>query len=243
MPPTDCAEKATPCFFAAAASPSHSCRVRAGQRLVKARRLHQLQGRQTGGDGHRIARQRSGLIDRAERGDLFHDLALAAKSAERHAAADHLAERGQIRRDAVVGPVRFSDRRGSRSSLRRKSARRHAAVHSSRMASRNACCGTIRFMLPTTGSTMTAAMLAPCSAKAFSSCGDIVVIEHQRVLCQIGRNAGRTRIAEGQHARAGLHQQAVAVPVITALELDQQVTRRCSRAPDGWRSSSPRCPS
>jgi hypothetical protein len=51
----------------------------------------------------------------------------------------------------------------------------------------------------------------------------IVVVEHQGVLRQVGRHAGRGRIAEGQQARAGLDQQAVAMAVVTALELDDHI--------------------
>ena len=55
--------------------------------------------------GHRqwIARQGAGLVDRAKRRDVLHDGALAAKAADRHAAADDLAERRQVRSHAVVG--------------------------------------------------------------------------------------------------------------------------------------------
>ena len=53
--------------------------------------------------------------------------------------------------------------------------------------------------------------------------GDVVVVEHHGVLGKIVRHAARTRIAESEHARTGLHQQAVGMAVITALELDQHV--------------------
>jgi hypothetical protein len=42
--------------------------------------------------------QRSRLVDGTERRDLLHDRASAAERPDRHAAADHLAERGQVRR-------------------------------------------------------------------------------------------------------------------------------------------------
>ena len=57
---------------------------------------------QAGGHRHRAAGQGTGLIHGAQRGDLLHDVATAAEGAHRHAAADHLAERREIRRDAVV---------------------------------------------------------------------------------------------------------------------------------------------
>ena len=52
--------------------------------------------------GHRdwIARERAGLEDRAGRHDLLHDVRSPAVCPDRIAAADDLAERGQIRRIA-----------------------------------------------------------------------------------------------------------------------------------------------
>ncbi len=111
-------------------------------------------------------------------------------------------------------------------------------VHSSRMAARNSGLGAIRFMLPATGSTITQAMAWPCVANASRQALRIVVVEHQGVLRQIGRHAGRRGIAEGQQARAGLHQQAVAVAVVAALELDDRIApgkaaRQADRAHGG----------
>src|SRR5690606_8842506 len=53
----------------------------------------------------------------------------------------------------------------------------------------------------------------------------IVEIQHQRVLNELAGHTRRCRIAESQHARSCLDQQAVGVAVVTALELDD------SRAP------------
>jgi hypothetical protein len=50
----------------------------------------------------RVARQCARLVHRAQRRDLLHDGALAAEGAHRHAAADHLAQRGQVGLDAVI---------------------------------------------------------------------------------------------------------------------------------------------
>src|SRR3546814_19162023 len=66
------------------------------------RRIGQLaQDRQARAHRQRIAGQRAGLIDRAEWCELFHHRALAAERADRQTAADDLAERDQIRLDAV----------------------------------------------------------------------------------------------------------------------------------------------
>ena len=59
-----------------------------------------VEGGQTGGHGHGVAGQGSGLEDPAHRGHVFHDLALAAVAAHGEASADDLAERGQVRGDA-----------------------------------------------------------------------------------------------------------------------------------------------
>src|SRR5213594_1606008 len=52
------------------------------------------------GHRERIARQRSRLIHRAERGDEAHERARAAVRADRQPAADHLSETGDVRPDA-----------------------------------------------------------------------------------------------------------------------------------------------
>jgi hypothetical protein len=75
--------------------------------LVQAGRLEFLQSGQAGGHRQRVARKRAGLIDGAERGDLFHDLAAAAKGAERQATTHDLAEGGQVGCDAIQ-PLRRS---------------------------------------------------------------------------------------------------------------------------------------
>ncbi len=59
------------------------------------------QGRQAGRDRQRVARERPGLVDVAGRGDSLHRLARAGVGRRRQAAADHLAEHGQVGFDAV----------------------------------------------------------------------------------------------------------------------------------------------
>ena len=71
------------------------------QPLVEARCVDAIQRREARGHGDRIAGQRSRLVDRAERRDVRHDVAPAAEHADGHAAADDLAERGEVRLDAV----------------------------------------------------------------------------------------------------------------------------------------------
>ncbi|MNW62368.1 hypothetical protein D3C74_404940 [compost metagenome] len=54
------------------------------------------------GDGGGITRHRTGLVGRAERSDLLHDMLTAAVSADRQAAPDDFAECGQVRDDILM---------------------------------------------------------------------------------------------------------------------------------------------
>src|SRR3546814_5682583 len=51
-------------------------------------------------------------------------------------------------------------------------------------------------------------------------CLESVEVQHQRVLDELGGHAGRCGVAECQHARSGLDQQAVGMAVIAAFELN-----------------------
>ena len=94
-------------------------------------------------------------------------------------------------------------------------------------------------MLPTTGSTITAAILSPRSANAFSTAaielnGSAMVVAANA--CGHARGIGD---AERRHAGAGLHQQRIDVAVIAAFELDGQVAagesaRHAQRAHGGF---------
>ena len=88
--------------------------------LVEAVDARQFQGRQAGRERDRIAGQGAGLVDRAQRGDLLHDVAATAEGADRQAAADDLAQRGEIGCDAIVLLGAARGRRGNRSSPRRR---------------------------------------------------------------------------------------------------------------------------
>ena len=83
--------------------------------------------------------------------------------------------------------------------------------------------GTTTPMLPTTGSKITPAIRAPCSANASFKSGDVVVLQHERVLRRAGRDARRIGHAERRRRAAGRHQQAIDVPVVVAGELDDHV--------------------
>ena len=68
----------------------------------------------------RVAGERPRLVHGAGRGDELHDLAPSAVGAHGQPAADHLAERRQVGRDAVQRLRAARVRRGSRSSPRRR---------------------------------------------------------------------------------------------------------------------------
>ena len=71
------------------------------QPLVKAGNRDQIERCESGSHRHRVAGQCARLVNRAERSEPLHDVAAAAERAHRHAAADDLAERREIRAYAV----------------------------------------------------------------------------------------------------------------------------------------------
>src|SRR3546814_9830429 len=65
-------------------------------------------------------------------------------------------------------------------------------------------------------------------------CLESVEVQHQRVLDELGGHAGRCGVAECQHARSGLDQQAVGMAVIAAFELnDLGAAGKPACQPDG----------
>ena len=71
--------------------------------------------------------------------------------------------------------------------------------------------------------------------------GKVVVGRDDRQLGDARRHAGGGRLSERERARARLHEQAVAVAVIAALELEDLRATRDSRARGAARTSSLRC--
>ena len=174
---------------------------------------------------HRVARQRPGLVDRAAWRYLGHDVGASAEGADRHAAADHLAERRQVRRDAEVrlcpaernaepGHDFVEDQHGSRvraflAQRFEKARQRQYAVHVSRDRLHDH-----------------ARDLAARAREKLPDSFAVVVVEHDGVVGHIARYARRGGFAQRQRPRAGLDQQGVDVAVITALELDDLVATR-----------------
>ncbi len=68
---------------------------------VEARLADQLQRLEAAGRGNRVARQRASLVDRAQGREFFHDGASAAERGHGHAAANDLAQHGQVGRKAL----------------------------------------------------------------------------------------------------------------------------------------------
>jgi hypothetical protein len=96
MPPTAWAAEAYAVLFRFCLQAVHQALRFGGELLVETGLRDQLQRRQPGRHRHRAARQGAGLVHRPERGDLLHDVAASAEGAHRHAAADHLAQGGEV---------------------------------------------------------------------------------------------------------------------------------------------------
>ena len=94
-------------------------------------------------------------------------------------------------------------------------------------------------MLPTTGSTITAAIWSPCSRNALSTAAIELYGSAMVVSANALRDARGIGDAERRHARSGLHQQRIDVAVVAAFELDGQVApgeaaRQAERAHGGF---------
>ena len=192
---------------------------------VKIRRLDNVEHRQARRHRNRIARQRAGLIDRSRRRDFFHDVATSAVRADRHAAADDLAERRQVRRDAV---------QRLRAAERDAEAGHHFVENQQRAV--------LRAQLAQTGEIAVARRDAIHVAgdglddetgdavadlvEQFARGVEVVVGQCEREIGERFRYAGRRRHAEGQRAGTGLDQKRVAVAVIAAFEFDDRCRGR-----------------
>lgn len=189
---------------------------------VEARAADQLEGGQAGGHGQRVTRQCASLVDRAERGDALHDRALAAEAADRHAAADDLAEGGQVGVDAVV---RLGAAEGDAEAGHHFVEDQHHAVLVALLAQALEEARRRRYAVHVAGHRLDddARYLIADLGQALGHGVDVVEGQGQGVLGEGRRYAGGVRHALGQGAGAGLDQQAVGVTVVAALELDDAV--------------------
>ena len=242
MPHTRLVVKATP---ASRAPPPRvrrtAIRVLCSSAAWKPGCLDQLQGRQARRHRHRIAAERAGLVDRPARRDLFHQVALAAIGADRHAAADDLAEGGEVGIDAIqlLGAAERDPEAGHHLvEDQQRAVARAQVAQVLQVARRAAGC---RLALPTIGSTIRPAMSLPSSSNSLRRGVEVVVGQGQREVGQRLRHAGRIGHAQGQRAGAGLDQEGIAVAVVAALELDDARRARSRRAPGGSPTSWLRC--
>ena len=163
-----------------------------------------------------------GLVDGAGGRDLLHDLSPAAVRADRQAAADDLAEAGDVRLDAVqLLRAAASDTEArdhfiedqQRSVLARERAQsfqkafgRRNDAHVSRDRLHDDGCDAIGVLLE-----------QPPDGR------QIVVGRDERQLGECGGHARTVGEAERRDARAGSSEQAIGVAVIAAIELDDAV--------------------
>ncbi|KAF1852355.1 hypothetical protein Lal_00037083 [Lupinus albus] len=209
-----------------------------GQMGVEVRLLDDLQGRHAGRHRHGVARERAGLVDATQRRQMLHHLGAATESGHRQAAADHLAQRRQVGNDAVQflgaatchaearhhfiedqdGAVFGTQAAHGAQEFIRSTHQVHVARHRFHDHAGNLVAGILEGLF---------------------QLGGVVVVQHQGVLGEVFRHPGRGRIAEGQQAAAGLHQQGIGVAVVAAFELDDLVapggaTGQAQRAHGGF---------
>mmetsp|Transcript_41301 Transcript_41301/g.100220 ORF Transcript_41301/g.100220 Transcript_41301/m.100220 type:complete len:396 (-) Transcript_41301:89-1276(-) len=178
--------------------------------------LHRLNPR---GHGERIARESSGLVHGPRGGNHLHDLLLARIRTDGQAAADHLAERGQVGRDA---PVLLG------AAVRDAEAGHHLVEDEESAVVRADLAELVEERLVRNDE-------AGVSDHALEDhAGDLAFVRLEERLDRLdvvvrrdksgGRGAGgdarRVREAEGGHARAGGHEERVRVAVVAPIELD-----------------------
>ena len=170
----------------------------------------------------RIARKRARLVNAAERRNLLHHVEAAAISAHRHAAADNLPEGRQIGLDAVQ-TLRAVDAHAES---------RHDLVHNQERAMLLGLCGKRLQELGLRGNDAHVAghrfnddarnLVADLVEKFFNA-RHVVVLERKRVLREVGRHSLAAWLARGEHARARLDKQAIAVAMVAAFKLHNLV--------------------
>ena len=230
--PTRFTWSGTPAPFAASSRPSAEPLRQAIERPIE-RGVQARDRPQAGGDRERVAGQRAGLVHRTGRRDQRHQVLAAAVGADRQPAADDLAEAGQVGPHAV-------ERLGA-AAVDAEAGHHLVEDRAARRADRTACAGPSRKpaaggtmpMLPTIGSTMTAATCAVLASNSAATLSQIVERRGQRERRGGRRDAGAGRHAERQRARAGLDEEAVGVAVVAAGELDRRDRGRWRRAPRG----------
>ena len=196
------------------------------------------QGGQAAGGGDGVARERAGLIDGAERGELLHDIALAAKGGQGHAAAYDFAHDGDVGREARDGlgvQALHAAQRGAKAGHHFVIDEQRAVLGAQLAAAAHEIkAGAHEVHVARDGFDDEAGQLAPVQGEGFFQLGEVVVFEHQRVLHHFGRHARAGGVAEGGQAGAGLDQQGVGMAVVAAFKFDDLAAARgAARQADG----------
>ena len=201
--------------------------------VVDGRIAEATQHRRSRRGGKRVAGERAGLVDVADRREALHQLGAPAKGRGRKAAADDLAEDRQVGRDAValLGPTPRDAEAGDHLVEDEQRAAR-VAQHPQRLEEsrrgRNDA-HVARDGLDENRREPLAVLRDGCSDGV-----DVVVGQHDRVAATPDGNARGRRDPERHQARAGAREQRVDVAVVVAGELDQAVAaRRGTRQPHG----------
>ncbi len=213
----------TPFSAASRCSSSTSAAGGALQAVVEVRIvLDQTQGGQTGSHGHRVAGQGPGLVHRPGGGQGIHHLRTAAKGSQGQAAAEDLAQGGQVGPDAeqFLGPAPGQAEPGD-----------HLVKDQQ---------GTVAVaQLPQTGEKAGArgdhSHIPGHRFHDHRGQPVAVLVRHllhrlQVVERNLERGSHRSRYhpravrtAQGGGPGSGLHQKAVRMPVVTAVELDHRL--------------------
>ena len=166
--PTRVIPTATPAVAAASRSPT-SRRAPVASRASYRSGAEQPEGGDAGGHRQRVPRERAGLVDGPDGRDEVHEVGPAAVGADRHPAADDLAEDRQVGADAVaaLGAAGADPEPGDHLVEDRAARRPRRSARGA--ARRKPAAGGITPALATTGSTMTAAIRPGWAANAAST--------------------------------------------------------------------------
>ena len=174
---------------------------------------------------HGVAAERTRLIHRAVGGEALHNVSPAAKSRRREAAANNLANRCHIGRDAKTLLCAAVCKAEARYHLVEN---QHCAVLGGDFACRlqEILVGHHDAHIAGDGFQYECRHSVAVGIKILPQRLYVVVRKHYGILDEIRRNARRRRIADIGDARARRHQEMVGVSVVIALKLHQNVPFR-----------------
>ena len=195
----------------ASAGPAAEAGGPAGEQLVGLG-VEQVERGQAGGGRQRVPGQRAGLVHGPERRQHAHDVGPAAERADRQAAADHLAEAGEVGADAeqLLGAAAGDAEAGDH--LVEDQQRADAVALGPQALRGTRAPAATRPMLAATGSTIT-------QATSSSSSGTTLYGATTVSATASSVTPAEPRQPERRHAAAALGEQRVAVAVVVAGEL------------------------